>query len=277
MSAGDHTGLVTHFIALLLYIGAFVLWVRTLLDGERPGGPTVAALLAAAGVAVHVTALAGFVARYDELPLVGLAPSLSTLSLVMGLGLLAALAMGEAGRVGILLIPLMILLEGVAVALGVEPAPTTLDFRGAWFAFHVTLAFAGIGGMALSAAAGVLYLIQHRELKHKRMGRMFRFVPPLATLARMGRVGAVTSLVVLSLALALGWAWTVRFRQSLQGEDPKTLWSVFIWGVILAAVLARRGGTGRERRGAVASVVGFILIVASYVLVRSAAGSGLFL
>ncbi|HZD06216.1 MAG TPA: cytochrome c biogenesis protein CcsA, partial [Longimicrobiales bacterium] len=179
--------------------------------------------------------------------------------------------------VGILLAPLVILLEGTALLLGVRPAPTTLDFRGAWFALHVTLAFAGIGGMALSAAAGALYLAQHRELKHKRMGRIFRFLPPLATLARMGRVGAATSLAVLSLALALGWAWTVRFRHSLQGQDPKTLWSVFIWGVILAAVLARRGGGGTERRGAVASVVGFLLIVASYVLIRSAAGSGLFL
>lgn len=268
---------MTHFIALVLYIGAFVLWVRTLLDLERARAPTLAGFLTVAGVLTHGLGLAGFVRTYGELPLVGLAPSLSTLSLVMGLGLVAALAMREAGRVGILLIPLMIVLEGVALVLGIEPAPTTLDFRGAWFALHVTLAFAGLGAMAVSAAAGTLYLVQHRELKHKRMGRMFRFLPPLATLARMGRVGAVTGLVMLSLALALGWAWTVRFRHSLQGEDPKTLWSVFIWGVILAAVLARRSGAGTERRGAVASVVGFLLIVASYVLVRSAAGGGLFL
>lgn len=268
---------MTHFFALVLYIGAFVLWVRTLLAGDRAGGSTTTALLAVAGVTVHFVALGGFVAEYGELPLVGLAPSLSTLSLVIGLGLLVSLAMGEAGRVGILLIPLMILLEGVALVLGVEPAPTALDFRGVWFAFHVTLAFAGIGAMALSGAAGALYLVQHRELKHKRMGRMFRFLPPLATLARMGRVGAVTGFVVLSLALALGWAWTVRFRSSFQGQDPKTLWSVFMWGVILAAVLARRGGAGTERRGAVASVVGFLLIVASYVVIRTAAGGGLFL
>lgn len=268
---------MTHFITLALYIGAFGLWVRTLLRGARPGRPMAAALLAAAGVAVHLVALVGFVTEFGELPLVGLAPSLSTLSLIIGFGLLAALAVGEAGRVGILLIPLMIVLEGVALGLGVEPAPTALDFRGAWFALHVTLAFAGIGGMALSAAAGTLYLVQHRELKHKRMGRMFTFLPPLTVLARMARAGAVTGLVVLSLALALGWAWTVRFRQSLQGDDPKTLWAVFIWGVVCAAVLAHRGAAGSERRGAVASVVGFLLIVASYVVVRSATGGGLFL
>lgn len=268
---------MTHFIAVILYIGAFVLWLRPLLNRERPGGTTAAALAVVAGVAVHAVALGAFVGRYDELPLVGLAPSLSSLSLITGLALVAALAMGEAGRIAILLIPLMILMEGVAAFLGVRPAPGTLDFSGAWFALHVTLALAALGGMAFSAAAGALYLVQHRELKNKRMGRMFRFLPPLATLSSMSRAGVVSSLVFLSLALGLGWAWTVRFRNSLQSDDPKTLWSVFIWGVILAAVLARRGGGGAERRGAVASVVGFLLIVASYVLVRAAAGDGLFL
>lgn len=266
---------MTHFIALTLYIGAFVLWIRPLLRGVRSAGTAPAALMAVVGAGVHAIALGIFVSRYGELPLVGLAPSLSTLSLITGLALVGAVAMGEAGRIAVLLLPLMIVLEGVAAFLGVQPAPDSLDFQGAWFALHVTLAFVGIGGMAFSAAAGTLYLVQHREIKNKHLGRMFRFLPPLATLSRMGRAGVVTSLVTLTLALALGWAWTVRFRQSLQSEDPKTLWAVFIWAVIFLAVVARRRGA--ERQGAWASVVGFFLIVVSYVLVRGAAGGGLFL
>jgi ABC-type uncharacterized transport system permease subunit len=268
---------VTHFIALTLYIAAFVLWIRPLLGGDRSRGTAAGAIAAIAGIVVQAIALGAFVGEYGELPLVGLAPSLSTLSLTIGLALACALAMGEGGRIAVLLLPLMIVLEGVAAILGVRPAPATLDFQGAWFALHVTLAFAALGGMAFSAAAGTLYLMQHRQLKNKRMGRVFRFLPPLATLSRMNRVGVMASLVLLTLALGLGWAWTVRFRHSLQGGDPKTLWSVFIWGVILAAVMARLGGAAAERRGAVASVVGFGLIVASYVFVRGAAGGGLFL
>lgn len=268
---------MTHFIAVTLYIAAFVLWIRPLLDGERSGGMNTAAIVAIVGIAVQAIALGAFVGEYGELPLVGFAPSLSTLSLTTGLALICALAMGEGGRIAVLLLPLMILLEGVAAVLGVRPAPATLDFQGAWFALHVTLAFASLGGMAFAAAAGALYLAQHRQLKNKRMGRVFRFLPPLATLSRMNRVGVVTSLVLLTLALGLGWAWTVRFRHSLQGGDPKTLWSVFIWGVIFAAVVARKGGAAAERRGAVASVLGFILIVLSYVVVRGAAEGGLFL
>jgi ABC-type uncharacterized transport system permease subunit len=269
---------VIHILAILLYLGAFVLWVRALLGDRGERDARSASWVATAGVGAHLAALVVFTLRYAELPLSGLAPSLSTLGLITGLGLLAARGLGEGGRLGILLLPLMLGLEGTAVFLGMEPAPGDLDFDGAWFALHVTLALAAIGTMAVSGAAGVLYLIQHRQLKHKRLGRLFRFAPPLATLGRIGRTTAVTSLVMLTLALTLGWAWTVRFRGSFQGQDPKTVWSVFIWGVIVAAVLARRGRRGgADRRGAVASVVGFVLIVASYLLLRVAVGGGLFL
>lgn len=268
---------MTHFITLALYIGALVLWLRTLVQGEERQGPPVAAMVAVAGVLTHLVALVRFTLAYGELPLVGLGASLSALSFIIGLGLVATLGLGEAGRVGVLLIPLMILLEGIALGIGIRPSPAAQDFRGAWFALHVTLAFVGIGAMALSAAAGAFYLLQFRELKKKRMGRWFRFLPPLAVLGRVGRIGAVTGFTTLTLSLALGWAWTVRFRNSFQSGDPKTVWAVFVWGVILAAVLVRRGGGGAERRGAQASVVGFLLIVASYVVVRVVTEGGLFL
>lgn len=266
-----------HATALLLYITAFILWLRVLLRGDAEQGTGVASWVAAAGVGVHFLALGLFTARYDQLPLVGLAPSLSTLSLIVGVGLVATLGLGEANRVGILLVPLVIALEALALVLGIEPAAENLDFRGAWFALHVTLAFSALAAMALSAAAGALWLLQFRELKSKRLGRVFHFLPPLAVLNRIGRVAAVTGFTLLTLALGLGWAWTVHFRNSLESGDPKILWAVFTWGVILAAVILRLGRKGAPKRGAAASVVGFVLIVAAYVVVRVAMGGTSFL
>lgn len=268
-----------HSVALFLYVAAFLLWLRTLLKGGRDRGTALAGWVAVAAVAAHLAALARYTAVFGELPLVGLAPSLSSLALVMGLGLVATLALGEAARVGILLVPLIVLMEGVALALGIEPSMGVQDFRGAWFALHVTLAFAGYGGLALAAAAGFLYLLQFKELKTKRLGRLFHFIPPLATLDRLVRVGLVAGLVTLSLALALGWAWTVRFQNSFLGDDPtKILWAVFTWFVFVAALAIRSGGGARERQSALVTVVGFCLIVASYVVVRvTMVGGGAFL
>jgi ABC-type uncharacterized transport system permease subunit len=225
-----------------------------------------------------MVALAHYTVRWGQLPLVGLAPALSTLSCLIGIALVAALLLREAARVGILLLPLMVILEGVALMLGVEPASTTLDFRGVWLAFHVVLAFIGLGGMAMAAAAGALYLVQFRELKSKHLGKLFQFLPPLATLDRLGRIGVVLGFTALTVAMIVAWAWTLSFRQTLAARDPETLWAIFIWTVVLSVLIARAGGGRVEQRSAVAGVVGFGLIVASYLLLRvTMGGSELFL
>ncbi len=146
-----------HFLALFLYIGAFVFWSRALWHGGRGSETGVAFALSAAGVTVHAFALVQYTVDSGELPLAGLAPSLSTLALIIGLGLMGTLALGEASRVGIVLVPLIVLLEGTAAFMGVTPrAGPPLDFQGVWFSLHVTLAFAGYGGMAVAFAAGLL-------------------------------------------------------------------------------------------------------------------------
>jgi ABC-type uncharacterized transport system permease subunit len=233
--------------------------------------------VAAAGVAVHGVALARYTAVYGELPLAGLGPSLSTLAFLIGVGLLATLWLREADRVGILLLPLMLVLLAIAVLAGVEPAPADLDFQGAWFAMHVTLGFAAVGGMALAGAAGTLYLLQFREIKGKRLGRLFQFLPPLATLDRVGRIGAVAAFTSLTVAILLGGAWTLSRSGSLAGGRD-AVWAIFSWAVILGVLFARSGGGRVEQRSAVAGLVGFALIVVSYVVIRLPAGaSGLFL
>lgn len=268
-----------HYLAIALYLGAFVLWIRSLLAGGEERGRALAPVAVAAGVAAHLAAVAGFWIEYGQAPLVGLGPSLSSLSLIVGLGLLVLAAQGEAARIGIVLLPFMVLLEGVAVAMGVEPSPGSLDFRGFWFAVHVFLAFVGYTGMAVSFSAGLLYLVQFHELKTKRLGRLFRFIPPLATLDRIGRVALWMGFGSLSVALAVAWAWTARYRDHLPTTDPKILWGMATWVVFIAVLGLRRlgGGARPERRGALAAVWGFGLVVCSYVILRLIVGGASFL
>jgi len=265
---------VIQLIAVVFYVAALLLWLRAFLTGTRGRAVRVPGAVAAVGVAVHFLSLAFYTYRWGELPLVGLAPSLSTLSFLIGLALVATLFLGEASRVGVLLLPLMVLLQGVATMLGVRPAAADLDFRGAWFAFHVMLGLAGVGGMALAGASGALYLVQFRELKSKRLGKLFQFLPPLATLDRLGRIGVVFAFTTLTLAILLGWAWTLDSRQTLAGGSPQTIWAVFMWAVILAVLVVRARSASAERRSAVASLVGFGLIAASYLVLRATASTG---
>jgi ABC-type uncharacterized transport system permease subunit len=266
---------VSHLATLLLYIAAFLLWLRALVSGARGRAALAPGAVAAAGVLVHGLALARYTAVWGELPLAGLGPSLSTLSFLIGVGLVAALWLREAARIGILLLPLMIVLLVVAVAVGVEPTRASMDFQGAWFAMHVAFGFAGIGGMAVAGAAGMLYLLQFREIKSKRLGRLFQFLPPLATLDRLGRIGAVVGFTSLTVAILLGGAWTL---SGAGGNLQQTVWAILSWAVILCVLFARSGGGRVEQRSAMAGLVGFGVIVVSYVVIRVAVGpTGLFL
>ena len=234
----------------------------------------IAFVLAAAGVAVHALALALFTAEYGQLPLNGLAPSLSTAALIIGIGLVATLGLGEGRRVGIVLVQVVISLEAVAVSLGIEPSQELLDFQGWWFVFHVTLAFVGLGGLAVAFASGVLYLVQLHELNTKRMGRLFQFTPPLATLDRLGRAGLVGGFITFTLGLVLAWLWTINFGQSSDLWNVKVFWAVMSWFIFVAALGVRAGGGVKERRSALASVVGFLFVGFSYLGLRLVSSQG---
>ncbi|MEX0843258.1 MAG: cytochrome c biogenesis protein CcsA [Gemmatimonadota bacterium] len=269
---------MTHLLPFLLYVCAFGLWVRCLLTGRRGRAVRVAMIVTVLAVASHAFALAAFWIRYDELPLVGPGPALSSLAFVGGLATVIIQGGREASRVALTLLPFILIVQGVALAIGIGPSPMVLDFQGTGFIVHVTFAFLGYQGLAVAFAAGVLYLVQHHELKEKRMGRFFEFIPRLEILDRLGRVGLWAGFGCLTVALAFGWWWTVENRGSLQMADPKVLWALLSWLVFVGILLVRLAPGRNDYRGALAAVVGFCVVIGSYVILRlTLGGSGLFL
>lgn len=266
-----------HLLAFLLYVGAFLLWTRLLWKGSSGAkGRGPAPILLGVGVLAHALALAGFWFTYRELPLAGPGAALSSLAFVGGIALLAILPMREMSRVGIALLPFIVICLGAALLVGIEPSGQPLTFQGPGFVLHVTFAFLGYQGLALAAAAGLLYLVQHWELKAKRLGRFYHFIPPLATLDLLSRIGLYVGFGSLTLALALGWGWVSRNPAGVGLGDPKVLWAVSSWAIFAMVLLARLGRGRREHRGALASVLGFTLILGSFLVLRfSAPGGGL--
>jgi len=269
---------VIHLLPLILYVGAFVLWGRCLFAGSSGRNVRLASIVSGAAVLVHAVALLDFWLRHGELPLVGPGAALSSLAFVGGLALVAVLPLREVARVAIAMLPFIILVQGVALFLGVQPTPLILDFHGVGFVLHVSLAFLGYQGLAVAFAAGVLYLIQHHELKTKRLGRFFHFIPPLATLDRLARVGLWGGFACLTLSLGFGWAWTVQNRGSLEMSDPKVIWAVLSWVVFMAILVTRVRGGRNDHRGALAAVIGFGVVICSYLILRlTTGGTGFFL
>jgi HemX protein len=268
----------------VLHIGSFALYgfAGALLGisfaREARRLPTIASFVVAAGLVVHALALVDYASRWEQLPLSGLGPFLSTLAFLIGLGSLMAATLGHASTVGLVLVPVVTLLTGVAALVGISPADDPLNYGSAWFILHVVFALIGFVGLAVAFAAGLMYLLQFRELKSKHFGAIFRFFPPLDTLDRLGNQGLLIGFPFLTLAVLVGWAWLTSFEGTTALGSPKLVWVVLSWLVFLGALVARAGKGRKGERGALASVVAFVVVVVLYVIVRAqTAPTGTFL
>lgn len=256
-----------HLAAVALYaLTAALLGVSFARENRRL--PGVAAAVLCLALLAHAGSVGAFAREFGEPPLVGLGPSLSVLALLVALGSLGVATLGRTGPLGLILVPVAAALTAVAQVVGFRPGGEVLDFRGPWFVLHVVLALLGYAALAVAWAAAVMYLLQWRQLKGKRFGAVFRFFPPLDTLDRIGRGALVAGLPMLSAALLLGWAWTERFGHPMSPANPKVVWGVLSWLAFAAALGVRAGGGRTARRAALATVVGFTLVVLSYLFLR---------
>jgi HemX protein len=241
----------------VLYLGASGTLAASFAGG-RGVAPRTGAAMTGGAVILHGAGLVAFTAQYAELPLVGLAPSLCTLAFLIAVFLFARRWRASRGRSASCWCrssPCCSPSRWCSASRRRQP----LAFRGVWFSLHVLLAFIGYAGLAVAFAAGLLYLLQFRELKDKRLGRVFRFFPSLPCSTRWAGAGLPSaSRADAGAAARLGVDGPL--PPDVRRDDPQVIWGVLTW-LAFAAVLGRApaAAADTERRAALASVVGFVV------------------
>lgn len=164
---------------------------------------------------------------------------------------------------GALVSPLAFLLtlSSYIVFSGAETLPEGM--RTAWLPAHVAPAFLGYAIFALAACVSVVYLVQERQLKAKRRGRLRR-LPSLERLDELNyrcvawgfalfTVGIITGSLLSKAAWGTFWAW-----------EPVQVVAVLAW-LLYALLLQARTLGWRGRRAATLTLVGFALLLISLV------------
>lgn len=101
---------------------------------------------------------------------------------------------------GVFTSPLVFFFQGAALVslLISDTGPQPAETMDPWREFHIGVSLLAYGCFALAFLAGVMYLIQNRQLKRHHMGVLFHQLPPIRYL-----LSALVRLVVIGLALLL--------------------------------------------------------------------------
>lgn len=141
-----------------------------------------------------------------------------------------------------------------------------------WLLIHVVLALMGNGVFALLAISGLMYLLQERLIKTKQIGRIHKLLPSLETLDVINRHGLPVGFCLLTLGIISGALWAGSAWGFYWSWDPKETWSLITWFAYAAMVHQRLALGWRGRRAAVFSIIGFTLVLFTFVGVSALIG-----
>jgi HemX protein len=78
--------------------------------------------------------------------------------------------------------PLVVLLQGFALLAPIDKPHSVKVPANSWLEFHASMSLIAYGAFALACIAGVMYLVQERQLKTHNLRSIFYYLPPLSDL-----------------------------------------------------------------------------------------------
>jgi len=78
--------------------------------------------------------------------------------------------------------PLVVLLQGFALIAPIDIRHPVKLPANSWLEFHASISLVAYGAFALACIAGVMYLVQERQLKTHQLHSIFSHLPPLTDL-----------------------------------------------------------------------------------------------
>ena len=136
--------------------------------------------------------------------------------------------------------------------------------QNVWLMIHIVFIFIGNGLFAIAFLSGVMYLIQERQIKSKRLGRLYHRLPALEVLDALNYNCLIFGFPLLTLGMLSGSIFAQYTLGTFWRWDPKEVWSLITW-LLYAALLHGRLVSGwRGRRSAMISIIGFLVLIFSF-------------
>jgi ABC-type uncharacterized transport system permease subunit len=236
---------------------------------ERPWSRIAAKACLWSGTTVALAVLVWHSARMRSwLPLDDNFSALICLAVALSLFVLYVQRRKPLGGLDWFVMPIVIVLLGGAIVVA-RANPHRYDVQSIWKFAHFATAYGGAAAFAVAGAVGAMYLITNNRLRHK----VALAGPNLGSLERLEHL--TLNAVTLGFALFTIGAIT-GFVQIVKegGHVPtyKLVPSLAVWIVYAIVLHSPINPSFRGRRAAVLSIVGFVLMIGTVVVVQAMPG-----
>ncbi|MBI2957076.1 MAG: cytochrome c biogenesis protein CcsA [Acidobacteria bacterium] len=218
----------------------------------------------ALGLMFHFVALVEHGLAAGRFPVATIAEATSLFAFLITLGFLLVYWAYRVSSLSVFAFPVVFVMT-LAAALSQRPAPPVPPILQAnWIPLHVSFSLAGYTALILACLAGVMYLIQERELKRRKPRAFYYRLPPLETVDRLGSAALAVGFPFITLGLLLGAVGAAHEWGPGWVSDPKVAVSFLLWLIYLLLILARVSVGWRGRKAAVSAIVGVAMALATW-------------
>lgn len=235
----------------------------------------------ACGFVTHTAALALDWFEEGHYPLFQLRDTLSFLAWTLVIAYSLALYRYRTQALGVFILPLvsaLTLYAGVMPDKSATAAHAVTRGEAAWILLpvHTTLLIFAYASFFVVFVAGVMYLLQERELRHKTFGAIFHRLPSLTTVDDIGSTAAGIGFTLLTLGIMSGMIWSSARVGRFWQHDPKEIFAALTWLLYLTLLFYRHTARWRGRKAAWVGVVGFMLVLCTFLGARLMGGYHVF-
>lgn len=136
--------------------------------------------------------------------------------------------------------------------------------KNIWMVFHIVAVFLGYGAFVLAAAVGGIYILQENAIKNKKHGFVFKRLPSLEVLDRMGYACVAFGFPLLTIGMIAGFVFARSVWGSWWSWDPKEVFSFVTWLVYAALIHERLAVGWRGRRAAYMAIIGLGVLLFTF-------------
>jgi ABC-type uncharacterized transport system permease subunit len=148
----------------------------------------------------------------------------------------------------------------------------TVDFPDSEFkvllTLHRTLSVLGYSAFAIAFAAGLMYLIQEKQVKSKKLGIMYFRMPSLEVLDNLNNKVVAVGFPLFTLGFLTGFIWSFQTSQT-QGFswDWVKTWPLVVGWILYGLIFFGRLFAGiRGKKAAQGAILGFFTVIITYFL-----------